>query len=98
MRIIGGVLLLESLFSLLILLKKCAKVRQPRGVGSALIFEKWQSALSPSVFNQNQTAKHEEKQLRPIGHRSVELGFDLCLQQNVYPRVGVWLKDIGRGP
>jgi hypothetical protein len=34
---------------------------------------------------------------RPVD-RSVELHFGLCLQQSVYGGVGVWLKDIGRGP
>jgi len=29
-----------------------------------------------------------EKELRPSGHRSVELHFGVCLQQNVYAGVG----------
>jgi hypothetical protein len=36
-------------------------------------------------------------ELRPLGHRSVELHFDVCLQQNVYAGWGGWLKDAGRG-
>jgi hypothetical protein len=30
-----------------------------------------------------------KKGLRPVGHRSVEVGFGLCFQQKWYPRVGV---------
>jgi hypothetical protein len=37
------------------------------------------------------------KGLRPRGHRSVELHFDVCLQQNVYAGWGIWLKNVGRG-
>jgi hypothetical protein len=40
--------------------------------------------------------KNEEKRLRPLGHRSVELHFGLCLQQKRLWGVGVWLKDAGR--
>jgi hypothetical protein len=32
--------------------------------------------------------KTSEKGLRPLGHRSVKLGFDFCFQQNVY---GGWV-------
>ena len=35
----------------------------------------------------NWTVEKQEKSFRPFGHRSVELGFDVCFQQNVYPRV-----------
>jgi hypothetical protein len=28
--------------------------------------------------------KNGKKGFRPLGHRSVELGFDLCFQQNAY--------------
>jgi hypothetical protein len=41
--------------------------------------------------------KSREKGLRPLGHRSVEMHFDVCLQQKRLCRVGVWLKDAGRG-
>jgi len=41
--------------------------------------------------------KTSEKELRPLGHRSVELGFDFCFQQNVYGGWGRGLKDTGRG-
>jgi hypothetical protein len=32
--------------------------------------------------------KNEERRLRPLGHRSVELHFGVCLQQNAY---GGWV-------
>jgi hypothetical protein len=41
--------------------------------------------------------KNTKKGFRPLGHRSVELGFDLCFQQNVYGGWGQWLRDAGRG-
>jgi hypothetical protein len=42
-------------------------------------------------------AKTIEKRLRPSGHRSVELWFGFCFQQNVYPGVCRWLRDAGSG-
>jgi hypothetical protein len=41
--------------------------------------------------------KKTEKGLRPVGHRSVEVGFGLCIQQNGIAGVGVWLRYTGRG-
>jgi hypothetical protein len=43
-------------------------------------------------------AKTIEKELRPLGDRSVELHFDFCFQQNAYGGWGPWLRVIGRGP
>jgi len=41
--------------------------------------------------------KTSEKGLRPLGHRSVELHFSFCFQQNVLGGWGRGLKDTGRG-
>jgi hypothetical protein len=41
--------------------------------------------------------ENDKQGLRPLGHRSVEWQSNLCFQQIVYPRVGSWLKDAGRG-
>ena len=41
--------------------------------------------------------KRTEKRLRLVGHRSVELHFDFCFQQNAYGGWGRGLKDTGRG-
>src|SRR5690349_8032215 len=43
------------------------------------------------------TGEIDKKELRPVGHRSVELHFDFCFQQNAH---GGWvrgLRYIGRG-
>jgi hypothetical protein len=42
-------------------------------------------------------AKTTEKGFRPFGHRSVELHFGFCFQQNAYGGWGRGLKDTGRG-
>jgi hypothetical protein len=42
--------------------------------------------------------KEDEKGLQPIGHRSVEFGFGLCLQPNARSPVGVPAERLGRGP
>jgi hypothetical protein len=41
--------------------------------------------------------KNVKRDFRPLGHRSVELGFDLCFQQSAMGGWGLWLKDISRG-
>jgi hypothetical protein len=41
--------------------------------------------------------KMGEKELRPVGDRSVELGFDFCFQQKSYPRVGRGLRGQAEG-
>jgi hypothetical protein len=48
-------------------------------------------------LNRIEALKNGEKELRPFGHRSVELEFDVCFQQSVYGGWVKWLKDAGRG-
>jgi hypothetical protein len=38
-----------------------------------------------------------EKELRPVGDRSVEFGFGFCFQQKSYPRVSLRAESTGRG-
>jgi hypothetical protein len=42
--------------------------------------------------------KNRKNGFQPFGHRSVELHFDFCFQQNAYAGVGCWLQAAGRGP
>jgi hypothetical protein len=44
-----------------------------------------------------QQGKTTERGVRLVGHRSVELHFGVCLQQNAYGGWGRGLKDTGRG-
>src|SRR4029077_765569 len=42
---------------------------------------KWQLAKGRNGNNEIRSRNKAKKRLRPVGHRSVELGFELCFQQ-----------------
>src|SRR5215472_11845929 len=76
-----------------------AAVVAPRGFGAATLCrpdsKNEKTRLKLSLI---EALKNGKKALRPVGHRSVELGFGFCFQQNAYGGVGLWLRDAGRGP
>ena len=56
-----------------------------------------QKAETTVINDRIQAEKMRRKELRQPCDCLVELGFDVCFQQQRYPRVGQGLKDAGRG-